>query len=222
MSHTCTNIAIDMTGNFVGPLVFTKDDAPRYPKGFLVVVITALIAGLLAPAYRLLCMWENKRRDKAGVPEGFDNAYDDDLTDVKVRATDPMQSPSHFSPLGSGPLKCSQTDVVHNCRIPNSATLFKGCKPSWSISVKVSWRTGCVESVLEQAWQHVKLKALTGKGGNYNAIQIEIEIEIGEMTRAACWARLRHDLPVKACRLRQSSHPHDTCFRRQIRQHAEP
>ncbi|KAJ1328267.1 MFS transporter ACS family allantoate permease [Microdochium nivale] len=70
-------------GNFVGPLVFTKEDAPRYPKGFLIVVITALIAGLLAPAYRLLCMWDNKRRDKAGVAEGFDNAYDDDLTDVK-------------------------------------------------------------------------------------------------------------------------------------------
>ncbi|KAH7029587.1 major facilitator superfamily domain-containing protein [Microdochium trichocladiopsis] len=70
-------------GNFVGPLVFKKEDAPRYPSGFLIVVITALIAGLLAPVYRLLCMWDNKRRDKAGVMEGFDNAYDDDLTDVK-------------------------------------------------------------------------------------------------------------------------------------------
>ncbi|KXJ85017.1 allantoate permease [Microdochium bolleyi] len=70
-------------GNFVGPLVFKKEDAPRYPNGFLVVVITAFVAGLFALAYRFLCMWDNKRRDKAGVMEGFDNTYDDDLTDVK-------------------------------------------------------------------------------------------------------------------------------------------
>ncbi|KAF2151573.1 MFS general substrate transporter [Myriangium duriaei CBS 260.36] len=71
-------------GNFVGPLVFKANDAPRYPKGFLVVVITAIAAGILALIYRGLCMYTNSQRDKSGVPEGFDHAYEDDLTDKTV------------------------------------------------------------------------------------------------------------------------------------------
>ncbi|CRK20586.1 hypothetical protein BN1723_000399 [Verticillium longisporum] len=70
-------------GNFVGPLVFKKQHAPRYTPGFTVVVITSVIAGLLAVAYRFVCVWDNRRRDKSGVTEGFDHAYEDDLTDVK-------------------------------------------------------------------------------------------------------------------------------------------
>ncbi|CRK20587.1 hypothetical protein BN1723_000400 [Verticillium longisporum] len=70
-------------GNFVGPLVFKKQDAPRYAPGFTVVVITSVIAGLLAVVYRFVCVWDNRRRDKSGVTEGFDHAYEDDLTDVK-------------------------------------------------------------------------------------------------------------------------------------------
>lgn len=71
-------------GNFVGPLCFKKEDAPRYVPGFIVVVVTSIIAALLALVYRVMCMWTNKRRDKAGIMEGFDHAYEDDLTDKKV------------------------------------------------------------------------------------------------------------------------------------------
>ena len=48
------------------------------------MVVTAIVAALLAIAYRLMCMWTNKKRDEAGIMEGFDHAYEDDLTDKKV------------------------------------------------------------------------------------------------------------------------------------------
>lgn len=48
------------------------------------MVVTAIVAALLAIAYRLMCMWTNKKRDKTGIMEGFDHAYEDDLTDKKV------------------------------------------------------------------------------------------------------------------------------------------
>jgi MFS family permease len=73
-----------ISGNFVGPLVYRPQDAPRYAYGFTVVVITAIIAGLLALVYRFVCVWENLKRDKTGTLEGFEHAYDDDLTDMKV------------------------------------------------------------------------------------------------------------------------------------------
>ncbi|KAG6035720.1 hypothetical protein E4U41_005948 [Claviceps citrina] len=69
-------------GNFAGPLAFRKQDAPRYAPGFVVVVISAVAAGLLAVLYRYVCVWDNRRRDEAGIPEAFDHAFDDDLTDV--------------------------------------------------------------------------------------------------------------------------------------------
>lgn len=53
------------------------------------MVVTAIVAAVLAIAYRLMCMWTNKRRDKAGIMEGFDHAYEDDLTDKKVRVVAP-------------------------------------------------------------------------------------------------------------------------------------
>lgn len=74
-----------MLGNFVGPLVFKTEDAPSYGPGFQVVVITSLIAAVLVLVYRGVCMWHNSKRDKTGIAEGFDHAYEDDLTDVKVR-----------------------------------------------------------------------------------------------------------------------------------------
>ncbi|SPO01642.1 related to allantoate permease [Cephalotrichum gorgonifer] len=67
--------------NFVGPLVFKPEDRPRYAPGFIVVVVTSIIAALLALLYRFLCIYSNKKRDKEGTEESFDNAYDDDLTD---------------------------------------------------------------------------------------------------------------------------------------------
>ncbi|KIW12833.1 hypothetical protein PV08_08020 [Exophiala spinifera] len=68
-------------GNFVGPLVYRPQDAPRYEHGFIIVVITAIIAGVLGLVYRFICVWENKRRDRSGTLEGFEHAYEDDLTD---------------------------------------------------------------------------------------------------------------------------------------------
>ncbi|QPC60690.1 hypothetical protein HYE67_002921 [Fusarium culmorum] len=70
-------------GNFVGPLCFKKGDAPRFEPGFIAVVVTSIIAGLLALVYRCLCMWSNSKRDRSGTTEGFDHAYEDDLTDKK-------------------------------------------------------------------------------------------------------------------------------------------
>lgn len=34
--------------------------------------------------YRYLCVWDNHRRDKTGVMEAYEHAYEDDLTDKKV------------------------------------------------------------------------------------------------------------------------------------------
>ncbi|PGH10921.1 hypothetical protein AJ79_05166 [Helicocarpus griseus UAMH5409] len=68
-------------GNFVGPLVFETKDAPRYVPGFVVVVVTSAVAGGLVFVYRLVCIWDNRRRDKGGITEGYEHAYEDDLTD---------------------------------------------------------------------------------------------------------------------------------------------
>ncbi|KAG8631567.1 hypothetical protein KVT40_000707 [Elsinoe batatas] len=73
-------------GNIIGPLVFLTTDAPRYPIGFIVVFITSLAAGVLALVYRWLCVHSNNSREALGVPEGFDHAYEDDLTDKKKQS----------------------------------------------------------------------------------------------------------------------------------------
>lgn len=74
---------LTLAGNFVGPLIFKPADAPEYNSGFLIVTVTSIVAGLLAVVYRYVCIWENKKRDRAGA-EAFDHAYEDDLTDMKV------------------------------------------------------------------------------------------------------------------------------------------
>ncbi|KAL4898284.1 major facilitator superfamily domain-containing protein [Aspergillus ambiguus] len=68
-------------GNFVGPLVFEEKDAPRYVPGFIVCVVTSVLAAALAIIYRYICIWDNRKRDRSGIAEGFGNAYQDDLTD---------------------------------------------------------------------------------------------------------------------------------------------
>ncbi|KAH8898870.1 MFS general substrate transporter [Thozetella sp. PMI_491] len=70
-------------GNFIGPLVYRPQDSPRYVVGFSVVIVTSFISCVLMYVYRVVCARENKKRDTAGILEGFDNAYDDDLTDKK-------------------------------------------------------------------------------------------------------------------------------------------
>lgn len=64
--------------------MFKQKDAPAYAPGFTIVVITSIIAGVLAVVYRYVCVWENNRRDKKGEAEAYDHAYEDDLTDLKV------------------------------------------------------------------------------------------------------------------------------------------
>lgn len=71
------------TGNFVGPLVFKAEEAPGYRTGWITTVITSILAASLALVYRAICVWENKKRDKSGIMESFENAYDDDLSDKK-------------------------------------------------------------------------------------------------------------------------------------------
>ena len=73
-------------GNIVGPLLFKEEDAPRYVPGWIAVVITSIITSLLALVYRYVCIWDNRKKDKAGIQEDYDHAYEDDLTDMKVSA----------------------------------------------------------------------------------------------------------------------------------------
>lgn len=75
-------------GNFLGPLLFHEKDAPRYAPGFTAVTATAISTAVLAMVYRYVAMWGNKRRDKSGVAESYEHAYDDDLTDIKVSDLD--------------------------------------------------------------------------------------------------------------------------------------
>lgn len=86
LNHIFINANVDV-GNFAGPQVFRAQDAPRYTLGFIVVVITAIIAGLIVLVYRFVCAYENRRRDALGTTEAFEHAYEDDLTDKKVRET---------------------------------------------------------------------------------------------------------------------------------------
>lgn len=69
-------------GNFVGPLIFQAEDAPEYAPGFIAVLITSIVVALLAIVYRYLCIWDNENRDKSST-EGFENAFEDDLTDKR-------------------------------------------------------------------------------------------------------------------------------------------
>lgn len=90
-------------GNFIGPLVFLEKEKPLYTTGWIVTVglpihkffqchtsdtsidkvVTSAMCIVLAIVYRFVCAWENKKRDRAGVPEGFEHAYEDDSTDKK-------------------------------------------------------------------------------------------------------------------------------------------
>lgn len=65
--------------------MFKVKDAPEYAPGFIACVSTSCAAACLSMVYRFYCVWENKRRDRTGTAEAFDHAYEDDLTDRKVR-----------------------------------------------------------------------------------------------------------------------------------------
>lgn len=82
-SRIATILLIAHSGNVLGPLLFKLEDAPGYAPGFVAVLGTSIAAAFLAVIYRYVCICENARRDKSGTLEGFDHAYEDDLTDVK-------------------------------------------------------------------------------------------------------------------------------------------
>ena len=79
MNQTLTSNA----GNFLGPLVFKTKEAPGYHTGWITTVVTSVVTALLALVYRYVCVRENKKRDKTGVLEAYEHAYEDDLTDKK-------------------------------------------------------------------------------------------------------------------------------------------
>lgn len=64
--------------------MFRTQDAPDYTLGLIVVVVASVAAAVLGLVYRFVCVWDNRKRDLFGVMEGFDGAFNDDLTDRKV------------------------------------------------------------------------------------------------------------------------------------------
>lgn len=78
-------------GNFIGPQLFMNKDAPRFKPGFAVVTSTSAAVSVLILVYRFVCVAHNARRDRAGIEEGFEHAYDDDRTDLKVGAQIPQR-----------------------------------------------------------------------------------------------------------------------------------
>lgn len=64
--------------------IFIEKDAPRYATAFIIVLVTAILTQILTIVYRYLCILENKKRDNSGIQEGYDHAYDDDVTDKLV------------------------------------------------------------------------------------------------------------------------------------------
>ncbi|KKZ68582.1 hypothetical protein EMCG_01031 [[Emmonsia] crescens] len=58
-----------------------RERHPAMSPGFVIAVVTSFVAAALVLVYRFLCIWGDRRRDKAGIAEGFENAYQDDFTD---------------------------------------------------------------------------------------------------------------------------------------------
>ncbi|KAB8242424.1 major facilitator superfamily domain-containing protein [Aspergillus flavus] len=102
-------------GNFVGPLCFREQDSPRYVPGFIVTVVTSVIAAVLVFVYRFVCLYDNRRRDATGVLEGFENAYQDDLTDKTVRHPTGglLEAPSRSDAAEFGAPSTSPATALH-------------------------------------------------------------------------------------------------------------
>lgn len=78
-------------------MLFTEKDAPRYTPGFTVLVATSLVSVLLGVFYRFLCVYSNRKRDREGTEESYENAYEDDFTDKTVGFFSTPRSPSPMS-----------------------------------------------------------------------------------------------------------------------------
>ncbi|KIW17549.1 hypothetical protein PV08_04743 [Exophiala spinifera] len=70
-------------GNLIGPFLFLEHERPLYHTAWTSITVLTAICVLLALTYRLLCLWENKKREDAGFTESFEHAYEDDVTDRK-------------------------------------------------------------------------------------------------------------------------------------------
>lgn len=116
-------------GNFTGPLVYKPKDAPRYVPGFITVVVTSFAAGILMLVYRFVCVWENRKRDQSGTAEGYENAYQDDLTDKTVSTVSLCSKFFFFFFLITDVWSISRCLMVcwtnFVARIPNSGTFCR-------------------------------------------------------------------------------------------------
>lgn len=93
---------------------------------------TSIAVALLSMVYRFLCIRENRKRDATGTLEGFDHAYEDDLTDKKVSVLLPACTTSIlFAYSSSGSHLTSLANRIRNfatfCRYGDS-----GGKTGWS------------------------------------------------------------------------------------------
>ncbi|KIW19436.1 hypothetical protein PV08_00008 [Exophiala spinifera] len=68
-------------GNFVTPFTFLTEEAPRYDTGCTFVTVCQAVMVVLILAYYYLCVHTNAKRDAAGFTEGFEHAFEDDMTD---------------------------------------------------------------------------------------------------------------------------------------------
>ncbi|KUL83733.1 hypothetical protein ZTR_08642 [Talaromyces verruculosus] len=62
-------------GNIVGPQFFRTSQSPHYPLGIFAMMVCFIIMAVTGVAYWLLCLFENKRRDREyGLPDTNDVA----------------------------------------------------------------------------------------------------------------------------------------------------
>ncbi|KAF5001924.1 hypothetical protein FDECE_10805 [Fusarium decemcellulare] len=85
-SFVSTSIAIFYAlGNIIGPQFFLESQAPHYQLGIGALLGSFAVMAASGIAYALVCMWENKRRDRRfGEPSRVAGAVEEeDLTDLQ-------------------------------------------------------------------------------------------------------------------------------------------
>ena len=83
------------------------------------MVTTSIITSLLAIAYRYVCILDNRKKDKAGIKEDYEHAYEDDLTDMKV---------SELEHNVRGNFDANRDVRIHNSDIRSSGTAGKSLR----------------------------------------------------------------------------------------------
>lgn len=51
-------------GNILGPQVFQSDNAPKYHRGYIGLIVSLIVGVISIALYGMLCKVENMRRDK--------------------------------------------------------------------------------------------------------------------------------------------------------------